>query len=62
MSPCSKGRGFIVGRQLDNYKLIISISTMGFTRPVDPDLRWSVHRGQLEVSMVFEPVLEYSWR
>jgi hypothetical protein len=30
--PCPKGREpFIVGRQLDNYKLIISISMKGFT-------------------------------
>jgi hypothetical protein len=30
--PYLKGMGpFIDGRQLDNYKLIISISTMGFT-------------------------------
>jgi hypothetical protein len=30
--PCLKDRGpFIAGKRLDNYKLIISISTMGFT-------------------------------
>jgi hypothetical protein len=28
VSPCLKGRGpFIAGRQMDNYKLFISIST-----------------------------------
>jgi hypothetical protein len=32
MSPSLKGRGpFIAGRQLNNYKLLISISTKGFT-------------------------------
>jgi hypothetical protein len=32
VSPCLKGRGpFIAGKWLNNYKLIISISVMGFT-------------------------------
>jgi hypothetical protein len=32
VSPCLKGRGpFIAGRRMDNYKLFISISTMGLT-------------------------------
>jgi hypothetical protein len=32
MSPCLKGRmPFIARRQLDNYKLFISISMKGFT-------------------------------
>jgi hypothetical protein len=32
VSPYLKGRGpFIAGRQLDNYKLIFSISTKRFT-------------------------------
>jgi hypothetical protein len=35
--PYLKGRGpFIAGKLLDNYKLIISISTMRFTLPVGP--------------------------
>jgi hypothetical protein len=33
---------------------------MGFTWPVDPDLRWSVHRGRLEAFTVFGPILESS--
>jgi hypothetical protein len=61
VSSCLKGRGpFITGRQLDNYKLFISISTKGFTRPVGPDLRGSVCRGRLEASTVFGPILESS--
>jgi hypothetical protein len=56
--PCLKGRGpFIAGRWLDNYKLIISISSMGFTWLVGPDLRWLVCQGRLEASTV---VLESS--
>jgi hypothetical protein len=59
--PLPEGSGpFIAGRRLDNYKLIISISTMRFTWPVSSALRWSVHRGRFEASMVFRPVLESS--
>jgi hypothetical protein len=45
---------------LDNYELIIYISTKGFTWPVSPDLKWSVRRGWLKTSTVFESVLESS--
>jgi hypothetical protein len=48
LCPLPEGRGsFIAGRRLDNYKLIISISTKGFTWPVDLDLRRPVRRGLL---------------
>jgi hypothetical protein len=61
VSPYLKDRGpFIAGRQLDNYKLFIYVSTKGFTIPVGPNMRRSVHRGQLEVSTVFGPILEFS--
>jgi hypothetical protein len=59
LCPYLKVRGpFIAEWQLDNYKLIICISTKGFIWPVGPDLRWSIHRGHLEASMVFGPTLE----
>jgi hypothetical protein len=61
VSPCLKGRGlFISMRRLDIYKLIVSISSMGFTLPVGLDLRWSVYQGRLEASTVFRPILESS--
>jgi hypothetical protein len=37
--PWRVGGPFIAMRWLDNFKLIISISTMGFTWSVGPDLR-----------------------
>jgi hypothetical protein len=51
---------FIFGRQLDNYKLIISMSSIGCQRPVSPDLGWLVCQCQLEASTLFGPVLESS--
>jgi hypothetical protein len=59
VSPYLKGRGpFIDMMRLDNYKLFISVSTKGFTRPVGQILRTSVYQGRLEASTVFGPVLE----
>jgi hypothetical protein len=34
--------------------------TIGFTWPVGPDLRWLIHRGRLDASIVFGPILESS--
>jgi hypothetical protein len=53
----------LTGKRLNNYKLIIFISTKGFTWPVRPDVIRSVCRGRLEASMVFLSVPKSSpWR
>jgi hypothetical protein len=56
------GGHFLAGRWLDNYKLIISISSLGFTWPVGPYLPWSVGRyhGVQACSRVFQAPSLYS--